>query len=155
MLKINILKKLFLTKVKVATGNIYKRGAEMSSKMMGFDEFPQIARTETARAIYLIDVDTCEIVYMNKSAKDMLQLAYEDDSYCGKKCYTVLQGLNSKCRFCRNNLLTTESAIYRSRAFYSIIWGVVCVLKFYIILRKKNWNSRKNIWIKNWNRSVG
>lgn len=57
----------------------------MSSKMMGFDEFPQIARTETARAIYLIDVDTCEIVYMNKSAKDMLQLAYEDDSYCGKK----------------------------------------------------------------------
>lgn len=136
----------------------------MSSKMMGFDEFPQIARTETARAIYLIDVDTCEIVYMNKSAKDMLQLAYEDDSYCGKKCYTVLQGLNSKCRFCRNNLLTTErmfveeiyqSAIYRSRAFYSIIWGVVCVLKFYIILRKKNWNSRKNIWIKNWNRSVG
>jgi len=80
----------------------------MSSKMMGFDEFPQIARTETARAIYLIDVDTCEIVYMNKSAKDMLQLAYEDDSYCGKKCYTVLQGLNSKCRFCRNNLLTTE-----------------------------------------------
>lgn len=74
----------FLTKVKVATGNIYKRGAEMSSKMMGFDEFPQIARTETARAIYLIDVDTCEIVYMNKSAKDMLQLAYEDDSYCGK-----------------------------------------------------------------------
>ena len=108
MLKINILKKLFLTKVKVATGNIYKRGAEMSSKLMGFDEFPQIARTETARAIYLIDVDTCEIVYMNKSAKDMLQLAYEDDSYCGKKCYTVLQGLNSKCRFCRNNLLTTE-----------------------------------------------
>ena len=62
MLKINILKKLFLTKVKVATGNIYKRGAEMSSKMMGCDEFPQIARTETARAIYLIDVDTCEIV---------------------------------------------------------------------------------------------
>ncbi|MFQ9936871.1 MAG: hypothetical protein ACLRXQ_13725 [Phascolarctobacterium faecium] len=41
----------------------------MSSKMMGCDEFPQIARTETARAIYLIDVDTCEIVYMNKSAK--------------------------------------------------------------------------------------
>ena len=41
----------------------------MSSKMMGFDEFPQIARTETARAIYLIDVDTCEIVYMNKSAQ--------------------------------------------------------------------------------------
>lgn len=108
MLKINILKKPFLTKVKVATGNIYKRGAEMGSKMMGCDEFPQIARTETARAIYLIDVDTCELVYMNKSAKDMLQLAYEDDSYCGKKCYTVLQGLSSKCSFCRNNLLTTE-----------------------------------------------
>ena len=80
----------------------------MGSKMMGCDEFPQIARTETARAIYLIDVDTCELVYMNKSAKDMLQLAYEDDSYCGKKCYTVLQGLSSKCSFCRNNLLTTE-----------------------------------------------
>ena len=67
----------------------------MGSKMMGCDEFPQIARTETARVIYLIDVDTCELVYMNKSAKDMLQLAYEDDSYCGKKCYTVLQGLSS------------------------------------------------------------
>ena len=80
----------------------------MGSKMMGCDEFPQIARTETARAIYLIDVDICELVYMNKSAKDMLQLAYEDDSYCGKKCYTVLQGLSSKCSFCRNNLLTTE-----------------------------------------------
>lgn len=80
----------------------------MGSKMMGCDEFPQIARTETARAIYLIDVDTCELVYMNKSAKDMLQVAYEDDSYCGKKCYTVLQGLSSRCSFCRNNLLTTE-----------------------------------------------
>lgn len=31
----------------------------MNSEMMGLDQFPRIARTETARAIYLIDVDTC------------------------------------------------------------------------------------------------
>lgn len=80
----------------------------MNSKLTIFDEFPQIARTETARAIYLIDVDACEIVYMNKCAKDMLQLAYDDDSYCGKKCYKVLQGQEKRCKFCHNNLLTTE-----------------------------------------------
>ena len=56
----------------------------MNSEMMGFDQFPRIARTETARAIYLIDVDTCEIVYMNNYAKEMLQMAYDDESYCGK-----------------------------------------------------------------------
>lgn len=80
----------------------------MNSEMMGFDQFPRIARTETARAIYLIDVDTCEIVYMNNYAKDMLQLAYDDESYCGKKCYEFLQGQDRQCRFCRNSQLTTE-----------------------------------------------
>lgn len=80
----------------------------MDGRLVGFDELPQIVRTEAARAVYLIDIDTDEIIYMNKYAKEMLQRPADDESYHGCKCYTVLQGLGERCKFCHNALLQTE-----------------------------------------------
>lgn len=81
----------------------------MDGRLIGFDELPQIVRTEDARAVYLIDIDTDEIIYMNKYAKEMLQRPVDDESYHGCKCYTVLQGLDERCKFCHNASLQTEN----------------------------------------------
>lgn len=81
----------------------------MDGRLIGFDELPQIVRTEDARAVYLIDIDTDEIIYMNKYAKEMLQRPVDDESYHGCKCYTVLQGLDERCKFCHNASLQKEN----------------------------------------------
>lgn len=80
----------------------------MDGRRIVSDKVPQIVRTEAARGISLIDIDTDEIIYMNKYAKEMLQLPSDDESYYGCKCYTVMQRLDERCSFCHNALLQTE-----------------------------------------------
>lgn len=81
----------------------------MSGKALTPNDLPLVVRMEDAQAICLIDIDTNEILYMNAYIKNMLQLPAADESYCGQKCYAVLQGLSAPCAFCKNHLLTPES----------------------------------------------
>lgn len=135
----------------------------MDGRLIGFDELPQIVRTEDARAVYLIDIDTDEIIYMNKYAKEMLQRPVDDESYHGCKCYTVLQGLDERCKFCHNASLQTENFfveevyqpyIQRYLEVKSILLEhngpAACGLKCCIICRRMNWNGRSNMWKKNY-----
>lgn len=54
--------------------------------------------------VYVCDLETSELVYMNERFRKMFNIACFDD-YRGKKCYEVLQGLPEKCEFCNNNQL--------------------------------------------------
>lgn len=47
--------------------------------------------------IYVSDMKTYEVYYMNKPQMKLLNL----DKYYGKKCYQVLQGKNAPCEFCK------------------------------------------------------
>ena len=52
--------------------------------------------------IYVSDIDTYELYYLNPAGCSMTGV-YD---YKGKKCYNVLQGKNSPCEFCNNKCLS-------------------------------------------------
>ena len=64
---------------------------------------------------YVSDMDTYEILYLNKHAMELLGLNSPDD-YQGSTCYRILQGLDSPCPFCTNAHLK-ENEIYRWEHF--------------------------------------
>lgn len=55
-------------------------------------------------AVYASDVDTYELLYLNKAARDLFQFKDESD-YKGKNCYEILQQCSSPCAMCTNNRL--------------------------------------------------
>ena len=54
--------------------------------------------------VYVADMETYELVYMNAKTREVLG-CQGHDMYCGKPCYQVLQGFDSQCPFCTNQLL--------------------------------------------------
>ena len=50
--------------------------------------------------VYVSDPETYELVYLNQYARGLLGI--EDESYRGKPCYSVIQGLERPCLFCTN-----------------------------------------------------
>lgn len=85
--------------------------------------------------IYISDMDTYELLYLNKESCATLQGTKED--FCGKKCYEVIQGRTSPCPFCNNARLTREE-IYEWEFYNS-------VLKRTFIIRNRiiDWNGRR------------
>ncbi len=55
-------------------------------------------------AVYISDVETNEIVFMNRYLRESLKYL-EKDSYKGLKCHKVLNGSDSPCSFCNNKTL--------------------------------------------------
>ena len=55
-------------------------------------------------AVYASDVDTYELLYLNKAARDLFQFKDESE-YKGKNCYEILQQCSSPCAMCTNNRL--------------------------------------------------
>lgn len=54
--------------------------------------------------VYVSDVDTHELIYMNEHLRN--SLGYQShEEYVGKMCYEVLQGASSPCEFCTNSQL--------------------------------------------------
>lgn len=58
----------------------------------------------------LADVDTYELIYINKFFRNLLNIS--ESSYLTKKCYEVLQGQSSPCDFCINHMLKKD-AVYQ------------------------------------------
>jgi signal transduction histidine kinase/PAS domain-containing protein len=53
---------------------------------------------ELWQPVYIADINTHEILYMNKASRERLHC----DDYTGRKCYEVVQGLDAPCPFCTN-----------------------------------------------------
>jgi Osmosensitive K+ channel histidine kinase len=56
---------------------------------------------ELEQFIYVADVDTYEMLYMNKAAMD----EFSCTAYRGKKCYEVVHGFGEPCQFCNSDRL--------------------------------------------------
>jgi diguanylate cyclase (GGDEF)-like protein len=54
--------------------------------------------------VYASDIDTNEVVYMNRKARETYGVKSIEELK-GKKCYEVLQGLDSPCQVCNNHKL--------------------------------------------------
>ena len=56
--------------------------------------------------IYISDMETYELLFVNKHACETLQGKAEE--FVGRKCYEVIQGRNTPCPFCTNSLLKRD-----------------------------------------------
>ena len=54
--------------------------------------------------IYICDMETYDLLYLNKSACDTL--GSPSEKLLGRKCYEAIQGRSSPCPFCTNKFLT-------------------------------------------------
>ena len=59
---------------------------------------------EMDEMVYVSDVDTNTLVYMNRHLRQALGY-HGHESYRGKMCYKVLQGCDDPCAFCNNDAL--------------------------------------------------
>lgn len=64
---------------------------------------------ELDEMVYVSDMETYELIYMNKKLRESLDFWKED--YVGKKCYEVLQGEAAPCYFCTNSDLKEHQFI--------------------------------------------
>ena len=74
---------------------------------MEFNELRTIILNESENVIYISDLFTYEIVYMNKYGMSTLGITDLKEAI-GKKCHKFLQSRDEPCEFCTNKLLTKE-----------------------------------------------
>lgn len=60
--------------------------------------------------VYVSDIETNKLVYMNACLRNSLGF-HSHNEYIGKKCYQVLQGVESPCGFCTNDALRPHKFI--------------------------------------------
>lgn len=70
--------------------------------------------------VYVTDMDTYEIVYMNKQARETFGV-YITEDFGGKKCYEVLQRNAMPCAFCTNREL--RPACFKEWRYYNPVIG--------------------------------
>lgn len=63
---------------------------------------------EYAGNVYISDMDTYDLLYVNKHSCDTLQVS--QSQLIGRKCYEAIQGRSSPCPFCTNSRLTKEKS---------------------------------------------
>ncbi|MDO4269933.1 MAG: response regulator [Eubacteriales bacterium] len=85
--------------------------------------------------IYLSDMDTYELLFLNRTACKTLGRPMKQ--MLGRKCYEVIQGRNEPCPFCTNSRLT-EDAFYEWE-FFNPVLDRTFMIKNRII----NWNGRR------------
>lgn len=76
---------------------------------MGDNKFAEIASNNTESIIYISDIETFNLLYMNEAGKKAYKIY--DDKYKGMKCYKFLQNKKEPCEFCTNNRLRDEKII--------------------------------------------
>ncbi|HBG5344306.1 TPA: diguanylate cyclase [Clostridioides difficile] len=62
--------------------------------------------SEYAGNVYISDMDTYELLYLNKHSCNTLQASANE--LLGRKCYEVIQGRTSPCPFCTNSYLKKD-----------------------------------------------
>lgn len=85
--------------------------------------------------VYISDMDTYELLYVNPVALDTLQAKKED--VLGRKCYEVIQGRTSPCPFCTNSKLRTDE--FYEWEFFNPVLDRTFMIKNRII----DWSGRR------------
>lgn len=70
--------------------------------------------------VYVADIDSHELVYMNKKTREMYGLSSMEEAL-GKKCYELLQGNSAPCAMCNK-----RKEISRSGAILILLWENIC-----------------------------
>lgn len=76
--------------------------------------------------VYVADVDSHELVYMNKKTREMYGLSSMEEAL-GKKCYELLQGNSAPCAMCNNAELTEGN--FKEWCYFNPVVGKYLSLK--------------------------
>ncbi|MCM1568611.1 MAG: diguanylate cyclase [Roseburia sp.] len=76
--------------------------------------------------VYVADIDTHELVYMNKKARETYGF-HSPEEYVGKKCYNILQNCSEPCAICTNGDL--KSGYFKEWEYYNPILDKYLMLK--------------------------
>ena len=76
--------------------------------------------------VYVTDVDSLELVYMNKKTREMYGLSSMEEAV-GKKCYELLQGNSAPCAMCNNAELTEGN--FKEWCYFNPVIGKYLSLK--------------------------
>lgn len=76
--------------------------------------------------VYVSDMDTYEIIYMNRRARDMHRISSNEDMK-GRMCYEVLQGCLTPCAMCHNDKLRPGE--FYEWTYYNPILGKTFAVK--------------------------
>jgi len=82
--------------------NENKRKSEQLSKRL---QELLVPMNEISELMYVADIDTYELLFVNKAGKQTFDINEKNDKM---KCYRVLQGFDSPCDFCTNQLLKAD-----------------------------------------------
>ncbi|HEK4635371.1 TPA: diguanylate cyclase [Clostridioides difficile] len=91
--------------------------------------------SEYAGNVYISDMDTYELLYLNKHSCNTLQASANE--LIGRKCYEVLQGRTSPCPFCTNSYLKKDDTY--EWEFYNKKLKRTLIIKD----RMLNWQGRR------------
>lgn len=80
--------------------------------------------------VYVADMNTYELIYMNAKAREWFQIASPED-YKNKKCYAVLQNFPMPCPFCTNMQLIDDE--FYEWDYYNPVVNKTFHLKDYIV----------------------
>ncbi len=60
--------------------------------------------------VYVTDVDSCDIHYINEAAAELFGVDISDtSSWNGHKCYNIIQKRDKQCEFCTNKIIREDS----------------------------------------------
>lgn len=72
--------------------------------LQNYDEILALVMREINDIVYLADVETHELLFVNHKAKELVG-SKDDSDWMGKPCYKILQNLDEPCPFCTNAYL--------------------------------------------------
>ena len=79
-----------------------KKSSGADTPSLSFDDNYLSILEQLEEVIYIIDMESLEIMYMNAAGKRF----FETTDYAGQKCYRLIMGKNDPCRSCQNQKLS-------------------------------------------------
>lgn len=76
------------------------------------DQIATMVLNEISDIIYISKIDTYELVYLNRAAKERLGCS-KKGQWVGKPCYQILHGRETPCEFCTNEELLAQGECTR------------------------------------------
>ena len=77
--------------------------------------------------VYISDMETNELVYMNRHLRNALGFENHAQYQC-QMCYKVLQGYDQPCSFCTNHILEPLLDTYQSGNEQALSYKGQCIL---------------------------
>lgn len=99
------------------------------------DQYFQWMMDKFVGNVYISDMDSYELLYVNDVSLETLQSTKE--KVIGRKCYEVIQGRTSPCPFCTNDKLRTDE--FYEWEFYNPVLKRTFMIKNRLI----NWHGHK------------